>query len=140
MSSALRGYAQIKPQLKFLQTLSETASLSNDAYDGIVAEYGSSAPVIAVADLASVIDTALDISGGTLLKDLGREIYVNVQQVSGVVSRAIILRQVQIVNGPGSAGVPDVAQGGGPTEWGTKWVVTWAADPSAWPVTVARTG
>jgi hypothetical protein len=75
------------------------------------------------------------ISSGQLLRDLGREI--NVVNAAG--ARLYKYRQVQIVNGPDTAGVGGDATTSAPNPWESNlFVRVWAADGTL--VNVVRTG
>jgi hypothetical protein len=134
MSSVLRSHRQIGAREKFLITLASTTLFI---------------PITQKVNGTSVIDadklTAQDMSSGTvtvnannLLRDMGREVNIYADGV-----RAAVLREVQIVNGTDSEGVP--ASPNVPyTYLVPVWVDTNPSNPESrfrsFAVTVARVG
>lgn len=130
MSSAIKKFSQIDPRLKHLVTLDTTKYLTNTEYEAIAAQYGGRTVIVAPPP---TITSTFDAN--VLLKDLGRELYINTSLPNKKIVKTAVLRQVQLVSGATSNGVSPP-----PPDWMTGWVVTWSAVPAGdYAVTVVRT-
>jgi hypothetical protein len=120
MTSVLKRYSQIDERVRYFVNFP----------DAEFPHYYT----ISSGNKTGVVDIS-DISGGVpqvdndFMKDLGRTIYVHdaaVADESPVGPRVAILRQVQLVNGPGSEGV----YGSAGNMFKSFWIATWVATDS----------
>lgn len=128
MSSNLKSLAQIGSRIKYLLAVFSTQVRGQTISGNSCVSFPSAdvTPGSVVRDSDDIDFTGVNVSAGTLYKDLGREIYVYDDNSS----RVAVFRQVQLVSGPATEGVPipdDIL-----------YVKTWSADGAG--VVVARTG
>jgi hypothetical protein len=121
MSSVTSSFAQIAGRVKFFLAV---ADLSGCVEDGL--------STVSVA----VPSPSFNIAGGSLLKDLGRQIVVVDATTGGHLKT---YRQVQVMDGATSEGVSGSAPDGNGSYYNTAYVLVSSADAAA-VVKVVRTG
>jgi hypothetical protein len=122
MSSVLGTISQISPQMRYLFAVTSTKAWTSQ----------TATPLVAESQFSSVFTAIPDLSGNTLLRDMGKTTVLT----NPVGMHVATLRRVQLVYGPDTEGVPD--------NWDTNgqfYVSIWTDDPTTdYKVSVVRTG
>lgn len=124
MTTQLRTVSQIPTQVKYLYSVGSTAAWVPNTTTKVTA-------VMPYSDLASKFTSITDISANELMRDMGKSVMFT--NANG--THYVLMRLVQLVDGPTTEGVP--------ADWDTNgqfYVCTWSSDPATINVTVSRTG
>ena len=136
MTSVLKRYSQIDARTRFFVSIEAQPSITNYTI--------TNDPTTGVVDIADVTPGVGIPAPFSLLKDLGRTIYVYDSSVATQDEpngpQVAILRHVQVVNGLLTEGVGGTAAG----NFNSYWIATWVSGPGSYKsislARVARTG